>query len=187
MGTLYNSLITDTDFRGKSVSDPDATRFRASGITDEEKWQNIFTNAARTWVPNGGLLHDTYLNAKYGEDYYGRSRNMTQALVNFAVKIQSFKDGDYKKTAEKQLYSLANSLKGTAETIKNAMVLNQRQRQKAERDYRDGKKTLPEYQSSLEKLDSSLKSRIEELNKQMDSNKKEFTNFKNKYNSILDR
>jgi hypothetical protein len=187
LGTLYNALITDTDFRGKSISDPEASRYRASGITEEEKWKNIIANASRTWVPNGGLIHDTYLNAKYGEDYYGRTRNMTQALINFAVKIQRFENGDYKKTAEKQLVSLANELKGSSETIKNTMVLNQRQRQKTERDYKEGKKTLADYQNSLEKLDNTLKSRLKELNTQLENNQKNFLDFRKKYEPILNR
>ncbi len=187
LGTLYNALILDTDFRGKSISDPEASRYRASGITDGEKWKNIFANAARTWVPNGGLIHDTYLNAKYGEDYYGRTRNMAQALINFAVKIQRFEEGDYKKTAEKQLFSLANELKGSAETIKNAMVLNYRQRQKSAKDYKDGKKTLADYQNSLQKLDKTLKKRLVELNAQLETNQKDFIGFKTKYKTILDR
>ena len=138
-------------------------------------------------MPNGGLIHDTYLNAKYGEDYYGRTRNMTQALINLAIKIQRFEDGDYKKTAEKQLVSLANELKGSAETIKNAMVLNQRQRQKTERDYKEGKKTLADYQNSLEKLDNTLKHRLKDLNSQLENNQKNFLDFKKKYEPILNR
>lgn len=186
LGTLYN-IMMDTDFRGKSIQDPDATRFRASGVTDGQKWVNRTTNALRTWVPNGALMHDTYLNAKYGEDFYGRTRTMAQALLNFAVKIQDFKESDYKKTAEKQVSSLTNDLRSQAETIKNTYVSDARKRLRLKENLKDGKIDNSDFQNSLEKLDSELKVRIEVANKKQEQIQKELEEFTTKFESILNR
>lgn len=184
-GTVYN-IMMDTDFRGKSIQDPQATRFRGTGITEGEKWENRATNALRTWIPNGALAHDTYLNAKYGSDFYGRSRTMSQTLINFAVKIQDFKESDYKKTAEKQLFSITNDVKSQAETIKNTLQTDARARQSRKTAFKEGKIDATDYQNSLNKLDEQLKKRMAQAEKSYQELQKKRQDFKVKYKSILD-
>lgn len=184
LGTLYN-IMMDTDFRGKSIQDPEATRFRASGITDEQKWTNRATNALRTWIPNGSLMHDTYLNAKYGEDFYGRSRSIGQTLINFAVKIQDFPDSEYKKTAEKQVYSLVNDVKSQNETIKNTYVNDARKRQRLDESFKEGKISNSDLQNNLDKLDSELEDRILKATKQQAELQKKLVDFTTKYERII--
>lgn len=184
LGTMYNIML-DTDFRGKSIQDPDATRFRASGVTDEQKWTNRATHALRTWIPNGSLIHDTYLNAKYGEDFYGRTRTMAQSLVNFAVKIQDFQDSDYKKTAEKQLSSMVNDIKSQNETIKNTYATDARKRARLQESYNEGKIDTSDIQNSLEKLDDQLRSSIEASTKRQAELQKKLNEFTKKYERFL--
>lgn len=184
LGTLYN-IIMDTDFRGKSIQDPDATRFRASGVTNGQKFENQATHALRTWIPNGSLMHDTYLNSKYGEDFYGRTRTMAQSLVNFAVKIQQFEDTDYARTAEKQVYSMTNDLKSQSETIKNTYANDSRKRKKLQDNLKDGKIDASDYKNSIDKLDKELKSSIDVGYKKHDELKKKLNEFATKYKRFL--
>lgn len=185
LGTLYNIML-DTDFRGKSIQDPQATRFRASGVTNNEKWLNRGTHALRTWIPNGALMHDTYLNAKYGADSYGRTRTMAQTLINFAIKIQDFKESDYKKTAEKQVFSITNDLRSQVETIKNTYVTDSRERQGKQKSLLDGSLSKEDYQRSIERLDDRLKTRIEKAYEKKAEIDKKLTDFRTKYKRILD-
>jgi len=184
LGTLYNIML-DTDYRGKSIQDPDATRYRASGVTDQKKLENRASNALRTWIPNGGLIQDTYLNAKYGEDFYGRTRTMAQSLINFAVKIQDFKDADYKKTAEKQLFSITNDLRSQAETIKNTAATNARKMQRLQQNFNDGKLTASDYQNSLDRIQNEYKKSLEAGYKNLDDLKVKQADFQKKWAKFL--
>src|SRR3546814_5565576 len=101
LGTLTNTLFLGIDFRGKSIADPEATRYQASGITEQERLNNKLKFLMRNWIPQGAQLHDSYLSFKYGEDYYGRTRSLAQTLLNLVVKVQNFDDGKYNEVANK--------------------------------------------------------------------------------------
>ena len=185
LGTLWNIMV-DTDFRGKSIQDPEANRFTASGATTAQRWENKATHALRTWIPNGALMHDTYLNAKYGEDFYGRTRTVAQSLINFAVKIQEFKDSDYNKTISDQGRAIIYDIMTEQLTIKNALHLDRKKRAEAQQNLSSGSISQNNYNNTLERLDSQLQSKMKVNMKNHDDLTKKFSDFQTKYKRFLD-
>jgi len=185
LGTLWNIMV-DTDFRGKSIQDPEANRFTASGATNAQRWENKATHALRTWIPNGALMHDTYLNAKYGEDFYGRTRTVAQSLINFAVKIQEFKDSDYNKTISDQGRAIIYDIMTEQLTIKNALHLDRKKRAEAQQNLSSGSISQNNYNNTLERLDSQLQNKMKVNMKNHDDLTKKFSDFQTKYKRFLD-
>lgn len=185
-GTLWN-IMMDRDFRGKSIQDPEGTWYRASGITDGQRWQNKATHALRTWIPNGALMHDTYLNAKYGEDFYERTRTTSQALVNFAIKIQAFEDEDYKKIAEKQVMSLVRTLENDAMIEKNAYKTMGADAAEAQRKFGKGDISQSDYKNQIDRGTSELNKKLESIAIRRKETDVKLGEFVKKYERFLKR
>lgn len=102
LGT-YAQLYFDRDFRGMSILDPDATPFTGGIATTEEKIANALNYIARSQVPMFRSSQDM-ISAYNGEaDYYGRERDMTQALLNNIIKIQEFGEEQARETLTKEI------------------------------------------------------------------------------------
>jgi hypothetical protein len=89
LGT-YAQVLFDKDFRGKSIKDPEANRYSNRGLTSEEMLLNQLTFIARNQIPFFKSADDLYRAHKGEADYYGRERDLTQAIVNNFIKIQEF-------------------------------------------------------------------------------------------------
>lgn len=185
LGTLTSALFTDTDFRGKSIQDPDATRFRASGATTGEKIANKATFLARSWVPQGSQLHDFYLSQKYGEDFYGRTRTLSQSLINMVVKVQDWKEGDYKKEAEKRLDVNLSKMKNITDERKNIIKNNSKKREGAYDDFDSNKISKEQLDRRIDKFDSELEERLKKNEDNYSDVMKNTDEFVKKYEEFL--
>lgn len=86
------SVLADTDFRGKSVSDPNQNRYQNSLLSDDEKRANQLNFLARQYIPYLDDVQDTVASIKGEKDYYGRTKTPTQALLRTGVglKVEKF-------------------------------------------------------------------------------------------------
>lgn len=102
LGPIIN-LALDTDFRGKTISDPDATQYQPSTATREEKIANIKKWAGRTYnAPVLNSFVDAIDNLQGKADFYGRKRDMWQTLFKVAgVRLEQFGPEQVKVQEEK--------------------------------------------------------------------------------------
>jgi len=121
-------IAFDTDWLGKSVSDPSVTEFRpVSNLTESQKLENYARFAMRGWVPGYGQLLDDMANIYQtmdpktgtGTDKYGRQKSYAMALVRYlGYNAQVFDDAKYQSVVEKAIIKEA---KGIEETL-NALT-----------------------------------------------------------------
>lgn len=84
-------VATDTDFRGKSISDPNQNKYTGSLLTPSEKNANRVNYLARNYIPYLSDIQDTASNLTGGKDYYGRERTPAQALLKLGgVKVEQY-------------------------------------------------------------------------------------------------
>jgi hypothetical protein len=185
LGTLFEATFGDTDFRGKSIKDPESTRYRASGATTEEQILNKATFLGRSWIPQGANIHDFYLSQKYGEDFYGRTRNTAQSLLNMVVKVQDWKDGDYKKVAVKKVDVELSRIKSLTDERKNIIANFGQKIKNANQDFYENRITKEQYDRRIQEFRSKAANRLsdnkenivevyEGLNEFIDKNSKFF-------------
>ena len=103
VGVWYAALIGDKDFRGKSISDPLATRYTTSGLTDTERAMNSINYIMRSQIPYYDKAQDMYMATTGGTDFYGRQKNGLQTIISILVKTQDFGDTQYNEIIEKKL------------------------------------------------------------------------------------
>lgn len=184
-GTLYEAIFGDTDFRGKSIKDPESTRYRASGATEGEQLINKATYIGRSWIPQGANIHDFYLSQKYGEDFYGRTRNTAQSLLNMVVKVQDWKDGDYKKTAIKKVDVGLSQIKSLGDERKNIMANFGQKIQNANQDYYEKRITKEQYDRRIEEFRKKVANRIQGNQESIDKVYSDLNDFVNKNSKFL--
>lgn len=121
LGGIANQ-ITDTDFRGKSISDPDSNKYQESTLTDEEKLANRAGALYHNYqLPIINDIENVGRAAMGMKDQYGRTKTVPQALSKLTgFKVEQFgpeqaaeqraKDAVYadydKKDIEKQINSI---------------------------------------------------------------------------------
>lgn len=118
LGPIWAAFMTNKDFRQKSITDPYATRYKESGLTDSEKLVNKFIYSARSVVPLVAPFHDLYLSNEFGEDYYGRSKTPTDLLISKWVKVQTWDTESKRKAAENSISSIEYEQKNINNKIK---------------------------------------------------------------------
>ena len=93
-------LWVDRDFRDKSIRNPDGIP-----LTDAEMRNNEIVYAMRNGIPLrfGTFAHDMYLAVNGMEDYYGRNRDLSQALLSRVIKVQDFGNDEAKQLLERKL------------------------------------------------------------------------------------
>lgn len=184
-GTLYEAIFGDTDFRGKSIKDPESTRYRGSGSTVEEEITNKATFLARSWIPQGANMHDFYLSQKYGEDFYGRTRNTSQSLLNMIVKVQDWQEGDYKKTAVKKVDVELSRIKSLSDERKNIIANFGDKVKNANQDYYENRITKDQYERRVSEFRSKAIKRIQENGESIENVYNELNEFVNKNSKFL--
>jgi hypothetical protein len=127
LGPIANQF-TDTDFRGKSISDPDSNKYQESTLTDAEKAANRAGTAYRSYqLPVVNDVENIGRAALGLKDQYGKEKTVPQAaskLLGFKVEqfgteqaqAQREKDAVYADYDKKDLKKQINSvLKDQAE------------------------------------------------------------------------
>lgn len=101
------SLLTDQDFRGKSIADPDQSKWTGSTLTDAEKNRNRAEYVGRQVIgPFAGSVLDTVSAFKGEPDYYGRNKTPLQATLRMfpGVKLEQFNAPEAKASRGKEQY-----------------------------------------------------------------------------------
>lgn len=123
-------LAFDTDWLGKSITDPSVSEFHPiSNLSPFDKNMNRARFVIRGWVPGYGQLIDDLVNiyqtmdpkTGMGLDKYGRQKSYIMALVRYAgYNAQVFDDAKYRSVVERAILKEA---KGIEETL-NALTYN---------------------------------------------------------------
>ena len=117
IGPIIN-LINDKDFRGMPISDPGKTPFINKTVTDEEARWNRLAFAARNYgAPYYGWYENIMAAATGDKDYYGRSRTLSDALLNTVIKVQKVDNESLQRTYEGALRKLDRDVDNAAKTI----------------------------------------------------------------------
>tara|TARA_R110000851_G_scaffold291462_3_gene445822 strand:+ start:2167 stop:9024 length:6858 start_codon:yes stop_codon:yes gene_type:complete len=106
LGGLVQAFFYNKDFRNKSVSDPYATRYKESGLTDSEKILNKVMYVGRSTIPASSTVQDIYLSATTGEDFYGRTKSTGDVLISQFIKTQTYGKPELEKTIESSFKTL---------------------------------------------------------------------------------
>jgi hypothetical protein len=159
LGPYYEAFIADKDFRKKSIQDPKATRWTATGATPEEKTWNALNYIARSQVPLFKLSQDTYMSATTGKDFYGRNKSVMDNFISQFIKVEQIKEGDYKVIAKKELTRLYYTLKENDEILRDVYRSNQKELDRATKDYRERNITNAQLQRTKKKIQDQVKRR----------------------------
>ena len=100
------SVAVDTDFRGKSIKDPDANKYQGSLLTPLEQGKNVANYLRRSYTPTFlNSVEDTGRAFAGREDFYGRTKTPAQALANLAgFKVETFGAEQAQALREKNAY-----------------------------------------------------------------------------------
>ncbi len=120
---LFNFIQTipgiNADFRGKPILDPNETAYKESTLTPQEKMVNSMRFLARAYIPYANETTSIYDAAMGQEDYFGRKKNVGQALLKLmGVKVEKFGE-------EQVIKALTNKVESSAyEFMENGKKIN---------------------------------------------------------------
>lgn len=119
------SLATDTDFRGKKISDPDYNKYTGSTLTSEEKNANRLKYLARAYnLPSVNDLSDVNKAFKGEENFYGQKRTPLQAILRTAgLKVEQYGADEAQLARDKDAMYSANAI--DAERSRISQIKNQ--------------------------------------------------------------
>ena len=160
LGSFWAAFMNDKDFRGKSIADPYATRYKESGLTEWEKMQNRFEYVSRSVVPLFSTAQDLYKSSQYGEDFYGRNKSVVDILMSKLVKIQTFKGEDYKNQALKQLRSIQYQQKIINEKIKSIKSSSTKRLSDTNELFSEGKISQEQRGRRIERIYNNYEERV---------------------------
>lgn len=132
---VYAQIAFDKDFRGKPILDPEETKWRSGNATTQEKIQNAATFIARQQIPFFANADDMLRAYNDKPDYYGRNKDLKQALLSNMIKIQDFEKPEAIESLSKEIdYRLGqmdklNADVATAKNLaeKNVAKINERE------------------------------------------------------------
>ena len=181
LGSFYSAFVSNRDFRGKAITDPYASKYKESGLSEEEKFFNRLTYVSRSIVPLYSTADDLYKAQMYGEDTYGRDKTVLDIIASKIVKIQTFDD----KSLKKQILSNIKTINYNSKSI-NTKILNIRRKLgrdmlELEKRKKEGKITQEQYDNKFKKESDQSKKRI---NKQLELLVKEQEKLNNLINKI---
>lgn len=87
---VYAQLVQDKDFRGMPILDPQSNKWREGNATTWDKGVNAFNFVARQQIPFYSNADDFWRAVNDEPDYYGRNRDLKQAILNNFVKVKEF-------------------------------------------------------------------------------------------------
>ena len=168
LGPLVQAFVYDKDFRNQSISDPYATRYKESGLTEFQKLMNKIEYVGRSNIPASSSIQDLYLSATTGEDYYGRSKTVSDVAISQIIKIQTFDKPEYEKVVENKFKNLLYEGRLIDDKIKSVESAFNKQGEKYNKKVSDGKMSKEQanknmiklYNKSIKTTDEHLKSLI---------------------------
>jgi hypothetical protein len=106
LGSFWSAFMANKDFRGKTITDPNANKYTPSGLSTEEKLFNQFDYVGRSVVPLYAPLRDSWLSHQTGSDYFGRDKSVSDIIISRFVKIQTYDDKSLAKTIESSVKTI---------------------------------------------------------------------------------
>jgi len=184
-GPWVDAFVFDTDFRGKSIGDPGASKHKPSGRTTKEKILNKLNYIFRSQVPFWKSANDIYLINETGRDLYGRKRDWSKALLSSIIRIEEFGDDQYKEVAEKKLNGLSFEMYDLGKQTEGASKRASKEIEKMYQDYEAGDITQAELEyretNRLESMDKEILIILDKIAKL----KKEAEEFVKKYSRFI--
>ena len=150
---------------------------------------NKIEYVGRSTIPASSSIQDLYLSATTGEDYYGRSKTVSDVAISQFIKIQTFDKPEYEKVVENKFKDLLYQGRLIDDKIKSVESAFNKQGEKYNKKVSDGKMSkeqanknmLKLYNKSMKNQSDHLKSLIKIQNEINEYRKKiEGFNLKNK-------
>ncbi len=183
IGPWWAAIVDDVDFRGMSVQDPTATRYRASGATNTEKILNAVNYIARSQVPFYSSVKDMQTAWSYGTDFYGRDKSPMQTILSNFIKIQDFKGTKYAEVIENDLNNIEYTITGYETKLKDIEKTLAKEDEKYQKLLEDKKITPEQYQTKAKELEITYNQRslpvIEKIAEQQDKMNQIVTKYAN--------
>lgn len=163
IGPLVN-LARDKDFRGMTISDPGKSAYIEKTVTDEEAIWNRVAFAGRNYgAPYYGWAENAVAAASGDADYYGRTRTMSEAMLNTVIKVQTVNNETLQRTYEGSVRRLDSEISNIEKTISA----------KSNKVYEDIDKKASQEGVTAERLDKYIADKERELlnftNEQMEN------------------
>lgn len=101
------SLGTDTDFRGKSISDPNQSKYVGSTLTQSEKNMNRVGYLARSYLPPTATdLYNVGAAAQGKPNVYGQVKSVPQAVARVypGVKVEQYGAEEAEAARKREAY-----------------------------------------------------------------------------------
>lgn len=160
LGPFWAAFMDNKDFRQKSITDPYATRYKESGLTDEEKLYNKFEYTVRSVVPLASFGQDLYKAYLYGEDHYNRDKSVGDILASRIVKIQTWDDKSLKKTVESSYKTIVYNAQSINKKIKAVEDKYKRDVEDYSTRLERGRMSKEHFNNNVEKLKKDAQKRI---------------------------
>lgn len=103
-------VIFDTDFRGKSIKDPQGSRYHSVAVSGWDQTMNSIHFLMRSQVPFFRSADDLIAAMEGRPDYYNRIRDVKQALLNNVIKVQEFGQPEAQAYIVREIESKADKL-----------------------------------------------------------------------------
>jgi hypothetical protein len=157
LGPIAN-LMQDKDFRGKPILDPTQNKYYEGNATGYHKFMNASNYLAHQWIPWYDKAYAITQSARGDEDYYGRRRNIGQAILNQVVKVQKMDKADVIENLSKDIEYRINKFEALEESIT-------KEANKTDRDIAEINAN-PDYSEALKKskTDARLDAGISKIN-----------------------
>lgn len=165
LGSFYSAFISNRDFRGKAITDPYASKYKESGLSDTEKFFNRGEYVARSVVPLASTIQDLYKAQVYGEDFYGRDKSVLDIIASKLIKVQTFDDKSLKKQILSNIKTINFKSKSINTKIRNIQRKLGRDMMELEKRKKEGKITQEQYDNKFKKESDASRKRI---NKQLE-------------------
>jgi hypothetical protein len=116
------SLFMDRDFRNKPILDPTKNKFYAGDLEGNPlaKTVNAIEYLSHAWIPYYPKISAIYSGLAGEEDYYGRKRDIKNALINFVIKTQKMTRTEVMEKYENDIEYKLNAIEGIEKDMATA-------------------------------------------------------------------
>jgi hypothetical protein len=116
------SLFMDRDFRNKPILDPTKNKFYAGDLEGNPlaKTVNAIEYLSHAWIPYYPKISAIYSGLAGEEDYYGRKRDIKNALINVVIKTQKMTRTEVMEKYENDIEYKLNAIEGIEKDMATA-------------------------------------------------------------------
>lgn len=176
LGALFQ-VFQDRDFRGKSIADPDATKFKPSSLDTTEKLWNQIDYVARGVVPLWSTGRDAYLSYMYGEDYYGRTKGLDDIFMSKLIKVQTYGKPELQKTLKQTYNSIVFESEAINTKLKSLESRFSKEIEQLEKRVKSGKLDQDRATNKYNKLRSDFEKRYSKIMEGLVKKQEEMNSF----------